>query len=168
MRSQLVGNQSGDEEEFDPDGTPKLIKIEQIEQVTDDSEAEGNSPDPDPKHSPAKNQENQDGQETAQGPQQGSAGAMDTIDLAEGGSEFSEEDEEDLPPKEQIDAARQQVTFQLVQEIMANPNTATAMVQILKKLNFEIPLDDNTSARCGVDFLNIRVPKEARIRRAHR
>ena len=51
---------------------------------------------------------------------------------------------------------------------MANPNTATAMVQILKKQNFEIPLDDSTSKRCGVDFLNIKVPKEARIKRVRR
>ena len=77
VRSQLVGNQSGDEQEFDPDGTPKLIKIEQIDQVTDDSEAEENSPDPKP--SPAKNL---GGQETAQGPQQGTTGAMEEVKQA--------------------------------------------------------------------------------------
>ena len=93
---------------------------------------------------------------------------METIDLVEGGSESSEEEDEDQPPKEAIDAARQQVTFQLVQEIIANPDTATAMVQALKDSNFEIPMDNGTSKRCGVDFINIEVPKEARIKRNRR
>ena len=117
-RSQLVGNQSGDEQEFNPDGTPKLIKIEQ---VTDDSEAEESMPVPSPSPAPnqtvRRDQSKSGGQEAAQEPQPGTSEVTETIDLVDDGSESSEEEDEDQPPKEAIDAAREQVTFQLVKEI---------------------------------------------------
>ena len=168
-RSQLVGNQSGDEQEFNPDGTPKLIKIEQ---VTDDSEAEESMPVPSPSPAPnqtvRRDQSKSGGQEAAQEPQPGTSGATETIDLVDDGSESSEEEDEDQPPKEAIDAAREQVTFQLVKEIMANQDTATAMVQALKTSNFEIPMDNGTSKHCGVDYINIEIPKDTRVKRNHR
>ena len=61
------------------------------------------------------------GQDVAQEPQAGTSGAIETVDLAGSASESSED--EDQPPKEEIDAAREQVAFQLVKEILANPQT---------------------------------------------
>ena len=164
-RSQLVGNQSGDKQEFEPDGTQILIKIEQR---SDDSDvAEESMPAP----SVVANQTVQSevsGQDVAQNPQPGTSRAaeIETVDIAGGASESSEEeDAEDQPHKEEIDAAREQVAFQLVKEIMANPETATAMVQALMSTKFEIPTDNGTSRRCGVDFIKIEVPKNARVKR---
>ena len=98
--------------------TPKLIKIEQ---VTDDSEADESMPVPSPSPAPnqtvRRDQSKSGGQEAAQEPQPGTSGATETIDLVDDGSESSEEEDEDQPPKEAIDAAREQVTFQLVKEI---------------------------------------------------
>ena len=65
------------------------------------------------------------GQDVAQNPQPGTSRAaeIETVDIAGGASESSEEeDAEDQPHKEEIDAAREQVAFQLVKELMANPH----------------------------------------------
>ena len=57
------------------------------------------------------------------------------------------------------------MAFQLAQVITANPDTATAMVQALQKSKFEIPMENGTTKRCGVDFLKIAVPNKAKIKR---
>lgn len=42
------------------------------------------------------------------------------------------------------------------------------MMQALKSTNFEIPTDNGTSKRCGVDFIKIEVPKNVRVKRNRR
>ena len=50
------------------------------------------------------------------------------------------------------------------QEIMANPKTATALVQALRKIKFEFPVDYGARKRCGVDFIKVEVPRNAKTK----
>ena len=65
-------------------------------------------------------------------------------------------------------ATREVVAYKLIREISTNPDTATALIQALKSIEFEIPMDNSTSRRCGVDFMNIEIPKNARIKQIKR
>ena len=86
---------------------------------------------------------------------------METTNLTDSGSEHSESSEEDdaQPSKEETDASWEVVAYKLLREISANPDTATALIQALKSTKFEIPMDNGTSRRCVVDFMNIEIPK---------
>ena len=95
---------------------------------------------------------------------------METTNLTNSGSEHSESSEEDdaQPSKEETDASWEVVAYKLLREISANPDTATALIQALKSIEFEIPMDNSTSRRCGVDFMNIEIPKNARTKQTKR
>ena len=166
VRSQLFGNQSGDELEFDKDGTPRLIKVEKKSDDSDDDREDGEvRPTP---RTYAKG--GASGRDAAPNPGPGTSMAMETTNLTNSGSEHSESSEEDnaQPPKKETDASREIVAYKLLREISANPDTATALIQALKSIKFEIPMDNGTSRRCGVDFMNIETPKNARIKRIKR
>ena len=163
VRSQLFGNQSGDELEFDKDGTPLLIKVEK---KSDDSDDDGEvRPTP---RTYARGGDS--GRDAALNSGPGTSMAMETTNLTNSGSEHSESSEEDnaQPPKKETDASREIVAYKLLREISANPDTAIALIQALKSIKFEIPMDNGTSRRCGVDFMNIETPKNARIKRIKR
>ena len=70
----------------------------------------------------------------------------------------------DEPPKEVTDDAREKVVCKFAQEIMANPKTATALVQALRKIKFEFPVDYGARKRCGVDFIKVEVPRNAKTK----
>ena len=136
-RSQLVGNQSGDESEFESDGTPIIVKIEQ---KSDDSDIE------------------EFGQYNAQDPKPGTS--TPTLTVRQIGQEDTDSSEDEEPTsKEEMEASREMVTYRLVRELSANPNIATAMVQALKSIELDIPTDNGEVKRCGVDFMKIEIPK---------
>ena len=60
------------------------------------------------------------------------------------------------------------VTYRLVRELSANPNIATAMVQALKTTKLDIPMDNSEAKRCGIDFMKIEIPKNAKIKKVRR
>ena len=142
-RSQLVGNQSGDESEFEPDGTQIIVKLEQ---KLDDSDIE------------------ELGHDDAQDPRPGpSTPMLTTSQRIQEGTDSSEEEEP--PPKEVVEAAREMVTYRLVRELSANPDSATAMLQVLQKIKLNFPTDNGETKSCGIDFMKIDIPKNAKVRR---
>ena len=99
VRSQLFGNQSGDELEFDKDGTPRLIKVEKKSDDSDDDREDGEvRPTP---RTYAKG--GASGRDAAPNPGPGTSMAMETTNLTNSGSELSESSEEDdaQPSKEE-------------------------------------------------------------------
>ena len=163
VRSQLFGNQSGDELEFEKDGTPLLIKVEK---KSDDSDDDGEVRPTPSTYARGGNS----GRAAALNSGPGPSMATETTSPTNSGSEHSESSEEDnaQPPKKETDASREIVAYKLLREISANPDTAIALIQALKSIKFEIPMDNGTSRRCGVDFMNIETPKNARIKRIKR
>ena len=166
VRSQLFGNQSGNELEFEKDGTPLLIKVKKKSDDSDDDE----EVEPTPSTSAGGGNS---GRSAAMGSGPGSSMTMESTSPTNNGSEHSdhsESSEEDnaQPSKEEANAAQEMVTYKLLKEISANPDTATALIQALTSIKFEIPMNNGTSRRCGVDFMNIEIPKNARIKQAKR
>ena len=157
VRSQLFGNQSGDELEFDKDGTPRIIKVEKKSDDSDNDREDGEVR-PTPR---TYARGGASGRDAAPNPRPGTSIAMETTNLTDSGSEHSESSEEDdaQPSKEETDASREVAAYKLIREISANPDTATDLIQALKSIEFEIPMDNGTSRRCGVDFMNIEIPK---------
>ena len=166
VRSQLFGNQSGNELEFEKDGTPLLIKVKKKSDDSDDDE----EVEPTPSTSAGGGNS---GRSAAMGSGPGSSMTMESTSPTNNGSEHSdhsESSEEDnaQPSKEEANAAQEMVTYKLLKEISANPDTATALIQALTSIKFEIPMDNGTSRRCGVDFMNIEIPKNARTKQTKR
>ena len=137
VRPQLLGNMSGDEEVYEKDGTPILVKIEQKSDDSEEEEAKvfsrGTQTDlPEPRAEPVV-----------------------------GESDSSSEDDDEPPADGATDEARDKVAFKLTKEIHADTLTATALVQALKKLGFEFPVGQGVTKKCGVDFIKVEVPKAA-------
>ena len=82
-----------------------------------------------------------------------------------GASDSSSKDDDEPPTDEATDEARDKVAFKLTKEILADPLTATALVQALKKLGFEFPVGQGVTKKCGVDFIKVEIPEAARVRK---
>ena len=118
-----LGNQSGDESDFDEFGTHILVKEEK---QAYDSEAEGGYCHPNDRDQKPK---------TCSVSTQVDTSEL-TSDTGMGTSESSSEDEAEPPHKEAAKTARKLVVFNATQTLMENPETATAFFQALIKNKF--------------------------------
>ena len=151
VRPGLLGNESGAEEDYQPDGTQLIIK-EEIR--SEDSEAEGGYCHPDdrtPKYKKRKQKPETSSSSTQVEPE-------DAVD-----SDSPSEDESH-PNTETVNAARKLVVFNINQQLMENAGTSTALLQALKKSKFKFNTPEGITKTCGVDFMDIDIPKEARIK----
>ena len=123
VRPQLLGNMSGDEEGYEEDGTPLLVKIEQ---KSDDSDDENN---------PENNNKGPDVQVLTKGTQADPTDSteIETANTGAGASDSSSEEDNKPPTEEAVDEARKKVAFDFFKEFIADHRTATAMIQALKK-----------------------------------
>ena len=85
----------------------------------------------------------------------------DAKDLGEVMPDSSEEE----TPEQEIEDLRNRVAIKLMQQISSDPITAAALVEALTNIQFAIPMDNGSTKRCGIDFMNIEIPKRARVRR---
>ena len=146
VRSQLFGNQSGDETKFEKDGTPIIVKLEQ---KSDDSDIEELGHD--------------DAQDPRPGPSTSKLTTSQRIQRNQEETDSSEDEEQ--PLKEVVEAAREMVTCRLVRELTANPDSATTMLQELQKIKLNFPIDNGETKNFGIDFMKIKIPKGVKIRR---
>merc|ERR1712051_208823 len=116
MRPKQMGDLSDDEDKFDPDGTPIIVKLEK---QSDDSEAESSpETDADPQTYP--------GTQTVTLP----------TNQVEGTSDSSSEDDDETPSDKAAEEAQKEVAYAIFREFMDDPKTGTALVQRLRKKNF--------------------------------
>ena len=151
MRPQLMGNLSDDEDKFEENGSPILVKLEA---KSDDSEEEDTP-------------ENDEAQ-TLTKKTQATPMAQTRTEIAspDAGSTDSSSEEDDEPPTDKaIEEAQKKVAFEFFREFMENHKTGTALVQALKKTKFSFPVSRGVTKRCGEDFFAAEIPKEAKIRK---
>ena len=153
VRPGLLGNDSGAEDEFQADGTQLLVK-EEVR--SEDSEAEGGYCHPDDRI--PKNNQHQQKPETCSTSTQ-----IEPADVAD--SDSSSEDE-NPPNVETVNTARKLVVFNINQQLMDDAGTSTALLQALAKFRFKFNTPEGVTKTCGEDFLNIDIPKDARVKSA--
>ena len=146
VRPPLLGNQSGDEDEFESNGTMLILKEEE---QSEDSEAEDeNSPQKPEKCTVATQVE-----------------ASDTaVDTGVGTSDSSSEDEEP-PAEEATKRAREIVVYNVNKIMVEDPETATAFLQALAKFKFEFHTAKGIKKTCGEDYFNVEIPREAKVKK---
>ena len=62
--------------------------------------------------------------------------STETADTGVGASDSSSEDDDEPSTEEAADEAREKVAFKLSKEFFADPLTATALIQVLRKCKF--------------------------------
>ena len=155
VRPQLLGNLSGDKEDYEKDGTPLLVKIEQ---KSDDSDDE-NNPENDnegPKMQILTEKTQADPMEPTE---------IETANSYTGASDSSSSEDDEPPTEEAVDEARKKVAFEFFKEFVADHRTATALIQALRKSKFAFPVDQGVTKKCGEDFIKTEIPKTAKVRK---
>ena len=155
VRPQLLGNMSGDEEGYEEDGTPLLVKIEQ---KSDDSDDE-NNPENDnegPKMQILTEKTQADPMEPTE---------IETANSYTGASDSSSSEDDEPPTEEAVDEARKKVAFEFFKEFVADHRTATALIQALRKSKFAFPVGQGVTKKCGEDFITTEIPKTAKVRK---
>ena len=147
-----MGNQSGEESDYDEIGTNILIKEES---QSEDSEAEGGYCHPNDRkrtRTVSTQVENQTRSTATQ------------YDTGMGSSESTSEEDEAPPTVEATRIARQLVVFEANQTINSDLETAVALFQSLVKSKHKFKKADGTEMTCGVDYLNVNISKDAKVR----
>ena len=157
VRPGLLGNQSGDESDFEENGTMLLVKEEE---KSEDSEAEGGYCHPDDRTAPKSLHQQRPETCTTSTQVEASDTAADT---GMGTSDSSSEDDE--PPNEEAaKTARKLVVFNATQQLVEDPGTATALLQALAKFRFQFKTAKGIKKTCGEDFFNLDIPKDAKVK----
>ena len=78
----------------------------------------------------------------------------------------SPSEDENTPNAETINAARKLVVFNINQQLMDDAGTSTALLQALAKFRFKFNTPEGVTKTCGEDFLNIDIPRDARVKNA--
>ena len=154
-RPGLLGNESGAESDFEENGTLLLPKEEE---QSEDSEAEGGycHPDERDRNTPKNLQQHRPEACSTSTQVEAADTEVDTPDSP------SEDDE---PPNvETVKTARNLVVFNSTQQLFENTGTTTALLQALAKFRFKFETPEGITKTCGEDFLDIDIPKEAKVR----
>ena len=78
----------------------------------------------------------------------------------------SPSEDENTPNAETINAARKLVVFNINQQLMDDAGNSTALLQALAKFRFKFNTPEGVTKTCGEDFLNIDIPRDARVKNA--
>ena len=65
---------------------------------------------------------------------------------------------------EAVKTARKLVVFNSTQQLIEDTGTATALLQALAKFRFQFKTAEGITKTCGEDFLNIDIPKDAKVK----
>ena len=65
---------------------------------------------------------------------------------------------------EAVKTARKLVVFNTTQQLVEDTGTATALLQALAKFRFQFKTAEGITKTCGEDFLNIDIPKDAKVK----
>ena len=82
-----------------------------------------------------------------------------------GTSESSSEDDDEPPNEEAAKTARKLVVFNATQQLVEDPETATAFLQALAKSRFQFKTAKGIQKTCGEDFFNLEIPRDAKVKR---
>ena len=149
-----MGNQSGEESDYDEYGTNILIKEET---QSEDSEAEGGYCHPNDRHRTRS-------VSTQANVQPLTCSKETQCDTGIGSTESSTEDDDEPPTDETAKAARQLLMFNATQFLSADLETTVAFFQSLAKSKHSFKAADGTKRTCGVDFLNLNITKDAKVK----
>ena len=153
VRPGLLGNQSGEESDYEENGTLLLVKEEE---KSEDSEAEGGYCHPDDRNTPKSLHQQRPETCSTSTQVEASDTAADTFDSS------SEDDE---PPNvEAVKTARKLVVFNSTQQLIEDTGTATALLQALAKFRFQFKTAEGITKTCGEDFLDMDIPKDAKVK----
>ena len=78
----------------------------------------------------------------------------------------SPSEDENTPNAKTVNAARKLVVFNINQQLMDDAGNSTALLQALAKFRFKFNTPEGVTKTCGEDFLNIDIPKDARVKSA--
>ena len=152
-----MGNCSGEESDYDEDGTNILIKEEE---QSEDSDAEGGYCHPNDKYNNRTRSVS-----TQVVTQTQTCSTATQYDTGMGSSETSSEDDEEDPPTEEVaKTARQLVVFNATHTFNSDLETAMALFQSLAKSKYNFKTADGTKKTCGIDFLNLIISKDAKVK----
>ena len=132
-----------------------LVKEEEKEW---DSEAEDGYNPPEGRHNPQN--QNQQRPEMCT-----TATQVEVSDTGVGMSDSSSGDDEP-PTEEATKTARELVVYYANKQLVEDPDTTTALIQALAKSGFEFKTAKGTKKTCGVDFLNVEIPRDAKVKKS--
>ena len=154
-RPGLLGNESGAESDFEEDGT---LLIPKEEEKSVDSEAEDGYCHPDDRGRNTPRNLQQHRPETCQTSTQ-----VEAADPAADSSD-SPSDDDEPPNVETVKTARKLVVFNSTQQLFEDTGVSTALLQALAKSRFKFKTAEGITKTCGEDFLDIDIPKDAKVR----
>ena len=154
-RPGLLGNDSGAESDYEKDGT---LLIPKEEERSEDSEAEDGYCHPDNR-----------GKNTTRNPRQHRPETCETstqVEAADTAADSSDSpsDDDEHPNVEAVKTARNLVVFNSTQQLFEDTGVSTALLQALAKSRFKFKTAEGITKTCGEDFLDIDIPKDAKVR----
>ena len=82
------------------------------------------------------------------------------------GTSDSSSEEDEPPTVEATKKARELVVYYANKQLVEDPDTTTALIQALAKSGFEFITAKGTKKTCGVDFLNVEIPRDAKVKKS--